>query len=601
MRLKEFKLIVETVAETQDILRLSTEVIDFIYLHKAQMTPGTVFSLSDMGLTATTPAVQTIVNATRIKIVDPKVFKVPNTGADAAPYYRDAQGNQGPRAYDDARNSRKFNKGQVNLPVGMTAQDFPEYKDLISHSASNGNKLDIRINATILDFDKPGQLEQITNTLSHEFTHHLDTVKGRNTVATYDASEKAKTAQAQLDAHNRAKEMLKNPRPGLEDVVPAGLLTPEKEKELIGIVKRAPKSVPLAGGAINRAYYAEVAEINARLTEASGDLAEYIKGWKYYDNHIMKETIEHFMTNHAITNCFVPFASEAEFQDSLKMRLAPDQVRQAYANPEFQKLYNRIFKFMDAEMAPGGLIKTAQQDGFKNWNRANQALGGKTPKATFIEQFIQQVVKGVEAVKDVAKLALRHIADTELKQLLARELPKMLAKGALKSIPYVGILLGVVFGIDRLIKGDVPGAGLEVVGGVGSLATAIPATAYQAARDLYGEYYVYEGSGKPAVFEYDMAADPEGTQQRVRELAQHIEQELKAGLTQNQSRLTKAQGAANARNAIRNFDTPGNPSPTLHPELYPQPNANQARGKVGSPAYESLSRIIELSAVKKPT
>jgi hypothetical protein len=103
------------------------------------------------------------------------------------------------------------------------------------------------------------------------------------------------------------------------------------------------------------------------------------------------------------------------------------------------------------------------------------------------------------------------------------------------------------------------------------------------------------------VFEYDMAADPEGTQQRVRELAQHIEQELKAGLTQNQSRLTKAQGAANARNAIRNFDTPGNPSPALHPELYPQPNANQARGKVGAPAYESLARIIELSAVKKPT
>ena len=255
---------------------------------------------------------------------------------------------------------------------------------------------------------------------------------------------------------------------------------------------------------------------------------------------------------------------------------------------------------MQAELEPGGIIAQAQKDGFKNWNKATQALNGQTPKATFVERFIQQVVKGIEAVKDVAKLALRHIADTELKQLLARELPKMLARGALKSIPYVGALLGVVFGIERLIKGDIPGAGLEVVAGMGSLATAIPATAYQAARDLYGEYYEYD-SGKPAVFEYDMAADPEGTQQRVRELAQHIEQELKAGLTQNQSRLTKAQGAANARNALRNFDTPGNPSPALHPELYPQPNANQARGKVGAPAYESLDRIIELSAVKKPT
>jgi hypothetical protein len=527
--------------------------------------------------------------------VDPKVFKVPGINADAAPYYSNAQGKYVYPAYKDARTSREFNKGRM---PGMTVDEYPEFKDLISHYAGQGNKLDIRINATMLDFDKPSQLERVTNILSHEFSHHLDTIKGRNTVATQEADLEAQKAQARLDQHKEAKALVTPDNPN-----PPGLLNPKEEKRLIGIVKRAPKSVPLAGGEFNKAYFAEVTELNARLTEASADLAEYIKGWKYYDNDTMKKTIEYFMTNHAITNCFVPFATEAEFRDSLKIRLAPSQVRQAYANPEFQKLYKRIWKFMDAEMAPGGIIKTAQQDGFKNWNKASQSLGGKTPKATFIEQFIQQVVKGIEAVKDVAKLALRHIADTELKQVLARELPKMLAKGALKSIPYVGILIGIVFGIERLIKGDVPGAGIEVVAGVGSLATAIPATAYQAARDLYGEYYVYEGSGKPAVFEYDMAADPEGTKKRVADLAQKIEQELKEGLSQNQSRLTKAQGAANARNALRNYSTAGNPSPALNPELYPQPNANQATGKVSKPepAYESLDRIIELAVVKKPT
>jgi len=589
MRLKEFNMIVETVAETQDILKISADIMDFIYLNKDRMVPGTVMDISKIStITAKTPAGQTLINTTRIKIVDPKVFKSPGTQADAAPYYTDPQGNQGDRAYKDARVSGEFNKGRM---PGMD----PEFADLISHEATKGNKLDIRINAEILDFDKPRQLERATSALSHEFTHHLDTIKGRNTVDDYDKTKEAKGAQAQLDQHNAAKAQVTadNPRP-------PGLLSAKEEKRLIGIVKRAPKDLPNGG---NRAYYASVTELNARLTQASGDLAEYIKGWNFYNNDGMKRSIEGFMHENAIIHCFVPFASEAEFQNSLKMRLVPDQIRQAYANPEFQKLYNRMWKFMDAEMASGGLIKTAQQDGFKNWNKATQSLGGKTPKATFIEQFIQQVVKGMEAVKDVAKLALRHIADTELKQVLARELPKMLAKGALKSIPYVGILLGVVFGIDRLIKGDVPGAGIELVSGVGSLATAIPATAYQAARDLYGEYYVYEGSGKPAVFEYDMAADPEGTKQRVADLAAKIEQELKAGLNQNQSRLTKAQGAANARNALRNYSTAGNPSPALNPELYPQPNANQVKGKVGTlePAYESLARIIELSAVKKPT
>jgi hypothetical protein len=593
MRLREFNIITETVAETQDILKLSTDLIDFLYLHKDRLVPGSVLDISKIGtLTATTPAGQTIINTTRIKIVDPKVFKSATTQADAAPYYTDAKGKQGDRAYKDARTSGEFNKGRM---PGMTVDEYPEFKDLISHEATKGNKLDIRLNVNILNFDQPGQLEQATSALSHEFTHHLDTIKGRNTVDAYDKTAEAKKAQARLDQHKEAKSLITPDNPN-----PPGLLDPKEEKRLIGIVKRAPKSVPSGGG---RSYYADAAELNARLTQASGEMAQYIKDFKFYSNDGMKVTIEAFMDNNAITHCFIPYADEAEFLAKLRSQPTPEQLRIAYANPEFQRLYSRIFKFAQAELAPGGIIKTAQQDGFKNWNKASSALGGQTPQATFVERFMQQVVKGMEAVKDVAKLALRHIADTELKQLLARELPKMLAKGALKSIPYVGALIGIVFGIERLIKGDVPGAGIEVVSGVGSLATAIPATAYQAARDLYGEYYIYEGSGKPAVFEYDMAADPEGTKKRVADLAAKIEQDLKEGLAQNQSRLTKAQGAANARNALRNYSTAGNPSPSLNPELYPTPNANQATGKVGKPepAYESLARIVELSAVKKPT
>jgi hypothetical protein len=34
--------------------------------------------------------------------------------------------------------------------------------------------------------------------------------------------------------------------------------------------------------------------------------------------------------------------------------------------------------------------------------------------------------------------------------------------------------------------------------------------------------------------------------------------------------ITGKQGQQNQRNAVRNFDTPGNPSPALHPELYPK-------------------------------
>jgi hypothetical protein len=579
MRLKEFNMIVETVAETQDILKLSRDIMDYIYMNRDRFVAGTQLVPSSIeSIKATTPAGQTVLNATRIKIVDPKVFKSATVGADAAPYYTDSQGNYGSRAYNDARMSREVNQGKW---PGIDVEKDPAFKDLVSDAASKGNRLDIRMPVEMIaDLDRaPGALDHYTSVLSHELTHHLDTIKGRNTVDIYDKTSQAEQAQHYLDKHEEAKKLITPENPN-----PPGLLSPKDEKRMIGIVKTAPKSLPTGG---NRAYFIEPTEINARLTQAAGDLAKYAENWKFYNNNNVKVTIEAFLDSHRITNCFLKFANEAEWTESLTHQLTAEQLREAYANPEFQKIYNRIFKFIQAEIAPTGIIAQAQKDGFKNWNKATQALGGQTPKATFIERFIQQVVKGAEAVKDVAKLALRHIADSELKQVLAKQLPKMLAKGVLKSIPYVGALIGIVFGIDRLIKGDVPGAGLEVVGGVGSLATAIPATAYQAARDLYGEYYVYADSGKPAVFEYDMANDPEGTQQRVSELAEKIEQELKEGLSQNQSRLTGKQAAANRRSAIRNMDTPGNPSPALHPELYPQ--------------NESLARIIELSAVKKPT
>lgn len=586
MRLKEFKFIVETTAETQDILKLSNQIIDFIYMEKDKAVPGAILIPSKIpGISASTPAGQTVLDATRIKLVDASVFKTPNTRADAAPYYTSDKGRYGDVAYKDARTSREFNKGRM---PGMSVADNPEFTDLISHEASKGNRLDIRIRIDLLD-----DLERATSTLAHEFTHHLDTIKGRNNSATYDADIEAKKAQERLDLHNRIKKSWGAPgsHPGFPD--PDGLLDPKEEKRLIGIVKRAPKALPSGMG---KAYLAEVSELNARLTQAAYTLAERLPSINFILDSAdqINLQIKKLFREHAITVCFVNFPSEEEFISVARgdRALTPAELKEAYANPEFQQLYKRMYKFFESEAGKGGLLAKAQADRFKNWNTTAQAIGdraaqaSKTPKAAFIERFIQQVIKGAEAVKDVAKLALRHVADSELTRILARELPKMLAKGVLKSIPYVGALIGLVFGIERLIKGDVPGAGLEVVGGVGSLATAIPATAYQASRDLYGEYYEYD-SGKPAILEYDMANDPEGTQQRVSELAQKIEQDLKDGLTRNQGRLTGKQAAANQRSAIRNIDTPGNPSPALHPELYPQ--------------NESLTRIVELAVVKKPT
>jgi hypothetical protein len=190
------------------------------------------------------------------------------------------------------------------------------------------------------------------------------------------------------------------------------------------------------------------------------------------------------------------------------------------------------------------------------------------------------------AAKAALKPALKRVATMTALQLsttVAKRLPELALKGALKSIPYAGAVIGVAFAINSLIQGDVLGAGLELAGGLGSIATAIPATSYQAAREIYSDYYTDEG-GRKVIVETDAVQDPEGTKQRIAFLYNKIYTELKAKFTEGSTRLTGAQGAANARNALRNMDTPGNPSPALHPELYPQ--------------QESLDRIINLSKYK---
>lgn len=237
------------------------------------------------------------------------------------------------------------------------------------------------------------------------------------------------------------------------------------------------------------------------------------------------------------------------------------------------------------------LDKTAYVSAVELWDVMGyaDAMGQlKVPRATLWQKFMKETSRytvAQAADKLAAKAALKRVAAMSEQQLaasLAKRLPELALKGALKSIPYAGAVIGVAFAINSLIQGDVLGAGLELAGGLGSVATAIPATSYQAAREMYSDYYTDEG-GRKVIVETDAVQDPEGTKQRIAFLYNKIYTELKAKFTEGSQRLTGAQGAANARNAVRTMDTPGNPSPALHPELYPQ--------------QESLAHILRLAII----
>jgi hypothetical protein len=96
------------------------------------------------------------------------------------------------------------------------------------------------------------------------------------------------------------------------------------------------------------------------------------------------------------------------------------------------------------------------------------------------------------ASKGVAATATKVAGEANkevIKKSATKQLSKSIGKGALKSIPILGLAVGAGFAIGRLLEGDVVGAGIDAASGVGSALTAIPLTLTNAARDVYKDVY----------------------------------------------------------------------------------------------------------------
>jgi len=76
-----------------------------------------------------------------------------------------------------------------------------------------------------------------------------------------------------------------------------------------------------------------------------------------------------------------------------------------------------------------------------------------------------------------------------IEKLATPIIAKGLGKTVIKSIPIVGAVAGLGFAVGRLLQGDVVGAGLDAVSGLGGPLTAIPALIASTARDIYSSVY----------------------------------------------------------------------------------------------------------------
>jgi len=608
MLIKEIDLLFETAQESKEISDL-TSLIDS-YIKTIQFPPGAVFKVRDIpGIENFnwSDDVQSLVDVTRIYSMETENVKGGNIAGQAHSYYKTDQGQDykttrkdpagnvksAPKyAYDDARWAREFQKDP--LYAQMSPEDQKSIRQFIGTQGKSGMYLDIGV-----DMNLKGH--RIDSTLSHELMHHFDSIKGRFNSKSWQKAHDRYTAQQYLNKHEQAKKQVTTQNPN-----PEGLLTPEQEKQVKDVLKNNSTAKFRSRGA-GLSYYKEPTEVNARLMQVIHDLADDMSTLTKLpkmiasDNQALDKWLRMYFTQYELIMPFLAKtdadfnAYKASHQSGSNLGAITDaEWAKVKTVPEFQRIYSRAVKFLDYELGPQGGLFQQGKEGFKNWNTAVQS--GVSAKETFIKRFTDYLIKGVDVLKGAAVQAVRykHLMESELRQLLTSMLPKMALKGTFESIPLAGLLIGVGFGISRLIDRDVIGAGLEVVGGVASLATAIPLTAYTTARDMYGQYYSYADTGRPAVLETDLVRDPNSTNQRISELKDVIAAELKRLMDEHAQQYMKSarhQGAVNARDALRNYSTAGNPAP--NPTT---PTPQQPTGQFqNNPLRESLERIVYLT------
>jgi len=183
-----------------------------------------------------------------------------------------------------------------------------------------------------------------------------------------------------------------------------------------------------------------------------------------------------------------------------------------------------------------------------------------------------------------------------VRQLVMAQLPKY----AKKSIPIAGWAFMLYDLYVRVVeekdyKGAMMSLGVDTVaavaavftGGMGGFALQMAGVTALLTRDLYGKVYCLDPKTRQPMLcvpgkEHNIALQLEddkfeGYEQRredfqklITDVLDDIKSSILSALPQSSDRISGKQGAANARDALKNMNTAGNPSPTLQPDRYPK-------------------------------
>jgi len=145
---------------------------------------------------------------------------------------------------------------------------------------------------------------------------------------------------------------------------------------------------------------------------------------------------------------------------------------------------------------------------------------------------------------------------------------KSAAKAVGKNIPFIGAGVGLIFGTERAMAGDYPGAVKEVASGVmgGSVLASAGNVAISAdlmLQDVYNE--IYGTPEKPRPYEADRIAQNDVWMKNVAQIKPLIENELNRRLEEN-----KEKNAERQNSAFSSISTTGMPGMSMSRQVEPE-------------------------------
>ena len=365
------------------------------------------------------------------------------------------------------------------------------------------------------------------------------------------------------------------------------------------------------------AYWSSNTEVNSRLQQVSLDIARELKNTPNMSNQAINDLIMKTFGNHQITVEFMNVddmrtkwklesykTTDRNFKDRVQGWIQNGDLdekyqRQAFASamekPEFKRYVNIAYKFVQAEQA--NPISMGKASEITLGQKLKAALTG-IPQAEIPDAILPSAkdaaISGIrQAVTPGSPLRQNMVAAT------VEASKKLDTPGALKALEVggkvlvsAGIVVEMYRGFDQIkaLPADMPDDkykeavqliiaklvaefGLVYVAALsGAWASGVALSAMlPGLGTVAGAVVGFIAGGAAGYLALEFAGDS------VASITEFIVKELRSN---RQPKLTGAQGAANARSAVSNFNTAGNPKPVQN---------------------ESLARIVELSAVKKPT